>query len=140
MTESQCSSMTGKPVLLNAIYTNSALFPMHQESEMASRKSSGSAKPLFAQVPPLPFTLHQKKKLTKQRKGICTLSTLLQMVSIQTYLYGVTIFHPPRCFNIQTFQPRILLHRSRNLSYLAVSIKTHQLTSIEVYLQISNPK
>ena len=50
--------MTEKPVLLNAIYTNSAFFPMHQESEMASRKSSGSAKPLFAQVPPLPFTLH----------------------------------------------------------------------------------
>ena len=25
---------------------------------MASRTSSGSAKPLFAQVPPLPFTLH----------------------------------------------------------------------------------
>ena len=50
--------MTEKPVLLNAIYTNSAFFPMHQESEMASRKSSGSAKPLFAQVPPLPFALH----------------------------------------------------------------------------------
>ena len=51
--------MTEKPALLNAIYTNSAFFPMHQESEMASRKSSGSAKPLFAQVPPLPFTLHK---------------------------------------------------------------------------------
>ena len=42
---------------------------MHQESEMASRKSSGSAKPLFAQVPPLPFTLHiqHRKPLTSNR-------------------------------------------------------------------------
>ena len=31
--------------------TQIAFFPMHQESEMVSRKSSGSAKPLFAQVP-----------------------------------------------------------------------------------------
>ena len=50
--------MTGKPVLLNAIHTNSALFPMHQEVKWQAAHLVGVPNLCLHKYPPLPFTLH----------------------------------------------------------------------------------